>query len=123
MNIEYLPTFIKDLKALRGSPVYKSIYQLVFEDLPNADNLNEFPGVADLRYEHKNFRTIFRYLERFFHPLNQQRQFPNIKKLKCSNTAYRIRVGNYRIGLFIITNDTIQFSRVLHRREIYRHFP
>ena len=91
MNIEYLPTFIKDLKALRGSPVYESIYQLVFEDIPSAENLNEFP---------------------------------NIKKLKGSNTAYRIRVGNYRIGLFIIiTNDTIQFSRVLHRREIYHYFP
>ena len=91
MNIEYLPTFIKDLKALRGSPVYESIYQLVFEDIPSSENLNELP---------------------------------NIKKLKGSNTAYRIRVGNYRIGLFIIiTNDTIQFSRVLHRREIYRYFP
>ena len=83
MNIEYLPTFIKDLKALRGSPVYKSIYQLVFEDIQSAENLNEFP---------------------------------NIQKLKGSNTAYRIRVGNYRIGLFIIANDTIQFSRALHRR-------
>ena len=30
-------------------------------------------GVADLRYEHKNFRTIFRCLERSLHPLNQQR--------------------------------------------------
>ena len=90
MNIEYLPTFIRDLKALRGSPVYKSIYKLVFEDIPNADDLTEFP---------------------------------NIKKLKGSNTGYRVRVGNYRIGLFIIANDTIQFSRALHRREIYRHFP
>ena len=89
MIIEYLPTFIKDLKALRGSPVYKTIYELAFEDIPNIDNLSELT---------------------------------NLKKLKGSNTAYRIRVGNYRIGIFI-TDDKIQFSRVLHRREIYRYFP
>ena len=39
MTIEYLPTFIKDLKALRSSPVYKTIYELAFEDIPNIDNL------------------------------------------------------------------------------------
>lgn len=89
MNIEYLPTFIKDLKSLRGTPVYKTIYQLAFEDIPNTDNPSELS---------------------------------NLKKLKGSSTAYRIRVGNYRIGIFI-TNDKIQFSRVLHRREIYRYFP
>ena len=89
MTIEYLPTFIKDLKALRSSPVYKTIYELAFEDIPNIDNLSELT---------------------------------NLKKLKGSNTAYRIRVGNYRIGIFI-TDDKIQFSRVLHRREIYRYFP
>ena len=32
-----------------------------------------FQGVADLRYENWTFRTIFQYLERFLHPLNQQR--------------------------------------------------
>jgi mRNA interferase RelE/StbE len=89
MNIEYLPTFIKDLRALRGTPVYKTIYQLAFEDIPNTENPSELS---------------------------------NLKKLKGASTAYRIRVGNYRIGIFI-TNDKIQFSRVLHRREIYRYFP
>ena len=39
-------------------------------------------GVADLRYEHKNFRTIFRYLERFLHPLNQQRR---ILQVSCAS--------------------------------------
>ena len=46
----------------------------------------------------------------------------NIKKLKGENNAYRIRVGDYRIGFFI-QGDKITFARVLHRREFYRYFP
>ena len=46
----------------------------------------------------------------------------NLKKLKQAQNAYRIRVGDYRIGVFIEGN-TIKFARVLHRREIYRYFP
>jgi mRNA interferase RelE/StbE len=38
------------------------------------------------------------------------------------NDAYRLRVGNYRVGFFI-NDDTLLFSRALHRREIYRYFP
>lgn len=46
----------------------------------------------------------------------------NLKRLKGYETAYRIRVGDYRIG-FLLEGDTIIFQRVLHRREIYRYFP
>jgi mRNA interferase RelE/StbE len=46
----------------------------------------------------------------------------NLKKIKGTKNAYRIRVGDYRLGVFI-QNETITFSRVLHRREVYRYFP
>ena len=46
----------------------------------------------------------------------------NLKKLKGGNNYYRIRVGEYRIGL-IIEQDTITFIRCLDRKEIYRYFP
>jgi mRNA interferase RelE/StbE len=46
----------------------------------------------------------------------------NIKKLKTDGNYYRIRVGNYRIG-FIEDEGTITFTRVLHRKEMYRYFP
>ena len=46
----------------------------------------------------------------------------NLKKIKGHKDAYRIRVGDYRIGIFI-KEDTITFSRVLHRKEVYRYFP
>jgi mRNA interferase RelE/StbE len=46
----------------------------------------------------------------------------NLKKLKGYQTFYRIKIGDYRIGIEIIDNELI-FVRVLHRREIYRFFP
>jgi mRNA-degrading endonuclease RelE of RelBE toxin-antitoxin system len=46
----------------------------------------------------------------------------NLKKLKGDDNAYRIRVGNYRIGFFL-EGDTMIFTRILHRREFYRYFP
>lgn len=46
----------------------------------------------------------------------------NLKKLKAEGSYYRIRVGNYRLGL-IIEDETATFVRVLHRSEIYRYFP
>ena len=46
----------------------------------------------------------------------------NLKKLKGRSIYYRIRVGEYRIGL-TIENDTAAFIRCLNRKEIYRYFP
>ena len=47
---------------------------------------------------------------------------PQIKKLRGFKNAYRIRIGDFRIGLFI-EGDTAEFARVIHRKEIYRLFP
>lgn len=46
----------------------------------------------------------------------------NLKMMKTANNYYRIRVGNYRIGLSI-NNDLVTLVRILHRKEIYRYFP
>ncbi len=46
----------------------------------------------------------------------------NLKKLKGEDNYFRIRIGDYRIGLFL-DGDTILFVRILHRREFYRYFP
>ena len=46
----------------------------------------------------------------------------NLKKLKGYQTFYRIKIGDYRIGIAII-NDELIFTRFLHRKEIYRFFP
>ena len=49
-------------------------------------------------------------------------QIRNLKKLKGESNYYRLRHGDYRIGL-IIEHDVVKFVRVLHRRDIYRYFP
>lgn len=47
----------------------------------------------------------------------------NLKLLKGHGGVYfRIKIGDYRIGLKI-QNATVIFVRFLHRKEIYRYFP
>lgn len=46
----------------------------------------------------------------------------NIKKLKGFKSAYRIKMGDYRIG-FILEDNLIKLSRIMNRKEIYRYFP
>ncbi|MGK7925610.1 MAG: type II toxin-antitoxin system RelE/ParE family toxin [Spirulina sp.] len=88
MKTEYRSSFIKDLKALKSAPSYKTIRRVALRDIPQC---------------------------------NSQEEIRNLKKVKGKANAYRIRVGDYRIGVFI-QKDTITFARVLHRREMYRHF-
>lgn len=45
-----------------------------------------------------------------------------LKRLKGEKEAYRLREGNYRIGLYIVGN-TIELARVVHRKDIYDVFP
>ncbi|WP_427161561.1 type II toxin-antitoxin system RelE family toxin [Aliinostoc sp. HNIBRCY26] len=84
-----MPSFIKDLKVLKSTPVFDTVKSLVFDEIPNYSSLDEIS---------------------------------NVKKLKDTDIAYRIRVGDYRIG-FKFAGDTITFIRVLHRKDIYRYFP
>lgn len=48
--------------------------------------------------------------------------FKKLEKLKGYNTYYKIRVGDYRIGIKI-ENEILSFERLLHRKEIYKFFP
>lgn len=50
------------------------------------------------------------------------RQINNLKKLKGYKLYFRIKIGNYRIGIKIEA-DTIFFVDFDHRRNIYRIFP
>lgn len=50
------------------------------------------------------------------------KDIPNIKKLKGAKTAYRIRIGDYRIGIYI-ENGIVEFVCLLPRSIIYRYFP
>lgn len=45
-----------------------------------------------------------------------------LKHLRAETGAYRLRAGNYRIGLYI-EGDTIEMARVAYRKDIYKIFP
>jgi len=49
-------------------------------------------------------------------------QLSQVKKIKGYKNAYRIRIGNYRLGFFVEKN-TIILTRALHRKKIYKYFP
>lgn len=49
-------------------------------------------------------------------------QIPNVKKLKGFKSAYRIRSGDYRVGI-IFQNNTVYFMAFASRKDIYRIFP
>lgn len=49
-------------------------------------------------------------------------EVPNLAHMSGANGLYRIRVGDYRIGL-AATGEEVEFVRCLHRRDIYRYFP
>jgi mRNA interferase RelE/StbE len=49
-------------------------------------------------------------------------QIINLKKLKGHKSAYRIRVGEYRLGFFFENREVI-FACFLHRKDIYKYFP
>jgi mRNA-degrading endonuclease RelE of RelBE toxin-antitoxin system len=46
----------------------------------------------------------------------------NVKTMTGYPNRYRIRVGEYRIGVEV-QGDQVEVMRVLHRREFYRYFP
>ena len=49
-------------------------------------------------------------------------EIKNIRKIEGSPNHYRIKTGDYRIGL-VLSGDTIILVRFLKRKEICRYFP
>ena len=47
---------------------------------------------------------------------------PHLKKLAGTSGHFRIRISEYRMGIFV-ENNTVTIVRFLHRKEIYRYFP
>ena len=46
----------------------------------------------------------------------------NLKKMEGYKDFFRIRVGDYRIGL-LIQGNSVDVLRVLNRKDIYKYFP
>lgn len=53
---------------------------------------------------------------------NDITEIKNLKKLSGYDIFYRIRVGNYRIGIKV-EREVIYFVAFEHRKDIYQNFP
>lgn len=50
-------------------------------------------------------------------------ELPHIKKIEGYQNFYRIRIGDYRLGIERTSNKEIILIRFLHRKDIYKYFP
>ncbi len=67
---------------------------------------------------HRQVKETLELIER----VQSLQEVSDIKKLKGGDRYYRIRIGDYRLGL-ILDTDTVILVRFLHRKDLYRYFP
>jgi len=70
-------------------------------------------------------RTVLERLKQALEDLERAeelREVSSIKRMSCPGNFFRLRIGDYRVGI-VIEGGEVEFVRFLHRRDIYRHFP
>ena len=70
-------------------------------------------------------RTLGRRVEQVIHEVEQAsslQDIRNLTRLSGKGLYYRIRIGDYRLGLKV-EGDVVAFVRFLHRKDMYRYFP
>ena len=50
-------------------------------------------------------------------------EIPHIRKIEGYEAYYRIKIGDYRLGMESVSNREVALLRFLHRKDIYRYFP
>ncbi len=63
-------------------------------------------------------RLVFEEIEQ----ITSIEETKGLKKLQGYQTYYRVRFGDYRVGIRF-EDDELVFERVLHRKDIYQYFP
>lgn len=85
----------------------------------------EFLSKFSKDIDHISVKSVKSNLSKIIQQLEKEEDLtnvPNLKKLAGHKSAYRIRIGNYRVGFFY-ENDKIIFARIIHRKDIYKVFP
>lgn len=54
--------------------------------------------------------------------IDSPQDMKGIRKIQGYGEYYRIRIGDYRLGIKI-TRNCIEVLRFLHRKDIYKNFP
>lgn len=71
-------------------------------------------------------RKLLKKLQAFILALEEASDIyhvPNLKKMESYDSFYRVKIGDYRLGMERISNKELVLVRLLHRKDIYRHFP
>jgi mRNA interferase RelE/StbE len=87
----------------------------------NVEFLDKF-GRDINHIQNKSIRRKVENVIFIFKAAKSLHEIRNVKKLQGFTNAYRVSVGDYRIG-FYFENETIEFARIAHRKDIYRLFP
>lgn len=69
--------------------------------------------------------SVLERLQEVIHDIEDAASYQDLKhlkKLSSESRHYRLRLGDYRLGL-AIEADTVTLVRILHRKDIYRYFP
>ncbi|MBE9146218.1 type II toxin-antitoxin system RelE family toxin [Planktothrix mougeotii] len=69
-----------------------------------------------------SYQRIYELVFTTLETINTLEEIPNLKAMGGYTGRYRIRIGDYRVGIEVNQN-VIDVMRVLHRREFYRYFP
>ena len=83
--------------------------------------LSKFSNDDD-RISQKSIRPKVAKLIRLMESESELNNIPNLKKLVGHKSAYRVRLGDYRVGFFYESRKVI-FARIVHRKDIYKVFP
>ena len=80
--------------------------------------LKDLKQIKSTPYYQKIKRVCFTELPAY----NAVADIKNLKKIEGYKDFFRIRIGDFRVGISIHGNK-VQVLRVLNRKEIYRYFP
>ena len=83
--------------------------------------LNKFSKDID-RINQKSVKTNLSRLIKALELAENLNNISNLKKLAGHKSAYRVRIGDYRVGFFY-ENHKIILARVVHLKDIYKVFP
>jgi len=70
-------------------------------------------------------RTVLQRVTHLIETLEQTGTLADVahlKKLKGGGNHYRVRIGDYRLGLSVV-DDVVCLVRFLGRKDIYKYFP
>lgn len=83
--------------------------------------LSKFNKDLNKLYDKDVWASVLKIIE-FIESADNVTSIPNLKKLKGHKSAFRIKLGDYRIGFFVDGN-VVEMARIVHRKDIYKVFP